>query len=391
MRMVTIRGRLGKVRRDVLVALMAVTLALPIVALCQSRSALQERLKDTKSRAADARDDLAAKRKRAARARNELVQCQQDLAAAEARLSRARRQLAQTRRDLADTQAELERTRSRLAAQQKAMQDRLLSMYRNEEPSYAEVVLRATTFEDFSNRVEFMKRVAQGDEKLLIRVVDDKMKVEAEEKRLEEKKREQEELKVRIARERANVAAKTEQAAALAKRAQADAAEAARQLDAMEDEIRDVEAMLRRMAESARSGGGSHDYGSWSGSLGRPVPGPVTSSFGWRIHPITHTRRFHDGIDIACSGGTPVGCAASGTVVDTGWRGPYGLTVVVNHGGGVATMYAHLERGSIQVSPGQHVGRGQTLARVDSTGWSTGNHLHWTVFRNGSAVNPFSM
>lgn len=388
--MVKGRERRGKVRRDALVALTLLTLALPIMALCQSRSALEERLRSTKSQLQDAKKDLAAKRQRAARARNELVECQQDLAAAEARLARARRQLAQTERDLEDTQAELVRTRARLAAHQEAMKRRLLSMYRNEEPSYAEVVLQATTFEDFSNRLEFMKRVAQGDEKLLIRVVDDKMRVEAEEKRLEQKKQEQEQLKARVARERATVAAKTAEAAALAKKAQSDVAEATRQLDAMEDEIRSVEAMLRRMAERARASG-SHDYGSWSGSLARPVPGPITSPFGWRIHPITHTRRFHDGIDIACGGGTPVACAASGIVIDTGWRGPYGLTVLVQHGGGVATMYCHLERGSIQVSPGQHVGRGQILARVDSTGWSTGDHLHWTVFRNGSAVDPLSM
>ena len=388
--MVRLRERWGKVRRDALVALTVLALALPVVALCQSRSALEQRLESTKSQIEAAKEELAAKRKRAARARNELVECQQDLAAAEARLARARRQLAQTERELGDTQAELERARTRLAAHQEAMKRRLLSMFRNEEPSYLEVVLQATTFEDFSNRLEFMKRVAQGDEKLLIRVVDEKMKVEAEEKRLEEKKRQQEELKARIARERATVAAKTAEAAALAKKAQSDVAEATRQLDAMEEEMRDIEAMLRRMAEQARASG-ARNYGTWSGSLARPAPGPITSPFGWRIHPITHTRRFHDGVDIACPGGTPVACAASGVVVDTGWRGPYGLTVLVQHGGGVATMYCHLERGSIQVTPGQHVSRGQILARVDSTGWSTGDHLHWTVFRDGSPVDPLSM
>jgi murein DD-endopeptidase MepM/ murein hydrolase activator NlpD len=78
-------------------------------------------------------------------------------------------------------------------------------------------------------------------------------------------------------------------------------------------------------------------------------------------------------------------------VVETGWRGAYGLVVIVDHGSGVATMYGHCETGSVQVSPGQEVSKGEVLARVDSTGWSTGNHLHFTVFRDGQHVDPSSV
>lgn len=368
----------------------------PMAAYSQSRSSLQRRARETRSNIQDARQNLATKQRKARAARNELVDCQEQLAAAESRLRRARRQLAATARELDRTKLELERTKKRLASHQAAMQKRLIAMFRSDEPSYTEVVLHATTFEDFANRLQFMRLVAHGDESILVQIVTDKLAVETQEKALEQRQKEQEALKARVARERATVAAKTVEAASLAQRAQSDAAEAARQLDAMEDELHSVEAMLKRLAERQRAtvrpgSGGSASYGSWSGSLARPVPGYISSGYGWRIHPITHTRRFHDGIDLACGGGTPVHSAASGTILDTGWRGPYGLTVLIDHGGGVSTMYCHLERGSIQVSPGQHVGRGQTVARVDSTGWSTGDHLHWMVFRNGSHVNPLSM
>ena len=189
---------------------------------------------------------------------------------------------------------------------------------------------------------------------------------------------------------RSSFAARTVSAAA-----HKDVKEAERQLNAMEDEIAAVQAMLRRRAVEAPSGGGGasgiHHTEAWNGEGRWPVSGPITSPYGWRIHPITHTRRFHDGVDIGCAGGTPIHCAAAGTIIETGWRGPYGQVVLVDHGSGLSTMYCHTERGSIQVTPGQHVSKGQVLARVDSTGWSTGNHLHFSVFRNGEHVNPQSV
>jgi murein DD-endopeptidase MepM/ murein hydrolase activator NlpD len=324
-------------------------------------------------------------------AKNRLVDAQEELAAAESRLKRAKARLAITRRELEDVKADLERTKKRLAKHQGAVQERLLAVYRSAEPSYVEVLLNATSFEDFANRAEFTKTVALRDETVLVQIVRDKRRMEEQQRLLERKEREQAELKAKVARERAAVAEKRAEAAKLARKARSDVREVEAQLAAQEAEIRSVSAMLKRLASSRGGGGGYRYYGNWSGSLGRPVPGYVSSPFGMRIHPITHTRRFHDGVDLACGGGTSISCAAAGTVVSAGWHGAYGLAVIVDHGGGISTMYGHCERGSIQVNSGQTVSRGQALARVDSTGWSTGDHLHWTVFRNGDPVDPFSM
>ena len=371
-----------------LLGLFVVALLWPAEAEAQSRGRLQGRLQETKRKTEAARDALAQKRRQAAAARNELVEAQQDLAAAEARLARAQRRLETTRRELAQVREELERTKRRLAAHQDAMGERLLALFRSQEPSYAEVLLRATSFEDFANRAQFIRAITQQDEDVLIQIVNDKMKVEEQQRLLEEKEAEQEQLRAKVAHERAAVAKKAAHARALSERAQRDVKEAERQLDAMEAELKSIAAMLRRLASG---GGGYRHSGAWGGSFLRPVQGRISSGYGWRIHPITRTRRFHDGIDIAAPAGTPIACGSDGTVVSTGWQGPYGLTVIVDHGSGVSTMYAHLQRGSIRVSPGQRVTRGQTLAGVGSTGWSTGPHLHWTVFKNGNHVNPFSL
>jgi murein DD-endopeptidase MepM/ murein hydrolase activator NlpD len=118
----------------------------------------------------------------------------------------------------------------------------------------------------------------------------------------------------------------------------------------------------------------------------QPTEGPITSRFGWRIHPIFGTREFHTGVDIANRLGTPVLAAQSGVVRFTGWMVGYGRLVRVDHGNGLETAYAHLS--AILVASGDRVSRGQILGRVGSTGWSTGPHLFFEVRRGGVALDP---
>ena len=118
----------------------------------------------------------------------------------------------------------------------------------------------------------------------------------------------------------------------------------------------------------------------------RPSPGGWSSGFGPRIHPIFGTGRMHYGIDFHGSGGDPIYAASAGTVLTSGWRNGYGNTVVISHGNGYTTLYAH--QSSIAVSAGATVAGGQVIGYVGSTGWSTGPHLHFEVRVNGTAVDP---
>ncbi len=122
--------------------------------------------------------------------------------------------------------------------------------------------------------------------------------------------------------------------------------------------------------------------GSGSGVLGWPVGGGITSGYGYR------GGEFHGGIDIAAGAGTPVHAAAGGRVVEAGWGGGYGRTVVIDHGNGLATRYAHLSR--IDVSEGETVDKGEVIGAVGSSGRATGPHLHFEVMNNGARTNPFN-
>jgi len=158
-----------------------------------------------------------------------------------------------------------------------------------------------------------------------------------------------------------------------------------KELERIEAELRaeeaDIEAQIAAYNRSQHT-----KLPAFTGKFMRPVNGTLTSGFGMRMHPILHYRRMHTGVDISAPNGTPILAAADGIVISAGYGRGYGNRVILDHGGGVSTLYAHASR--LYVASGQHVTRGQRIAAVGSTGLSTGNHLHWEVRINGKPVNP---
>ena len=154
-----------------------------------------------------------------------------------------------------------------------------------------------------------------------------------------------------------------------------------------QEELRRLEEERRRAAEAGANGGGGGGGVTASGWT-RPAYGWVSSPYGHRIHPIYGTYRLHTGTDIAAGCGQPIAAAASGTVIYAGWNGTYGNFVMINHGNGLTTGYAHILDGGIRVGYGDTVAVGQTIAVVGSTGASNGCHLHFEVRTGGTAIDP---
>ncbi len=120
-----------------------------------------------------------------------------------------------------------------------------------------------------------------------------------------------------------------------------------------------------------------------------PVSGVISSRYGWRTDPFTGLRGFHNGIDIAAWMGMPIRAAMEGRVADTGYSPSFGNYILIAHHSGYASFYGHLS--AIKVRPGQAVALGQVIGLVGNTGYSTGPHLHFTVFKNGNTVNPINL
>jgi murein DD-endopeptidase MepM/ murein hydrolase activator NlpD len=117
-----------------------------------------------------------------------------------------------------------------------------------------------------------------------------------------------------------------------------------------------------------------------------PLSARVTSEYGYRVHPVYGSRRLHAGIDIAAPSGTPIAASNNGVIIFAGRQGGYGNTIIVDHGGGITTLYAHQSR--LGASAGQAVDRGDIIGFVGATGTATGNHLHFEVRVNGAPTNP---
>jgi murein DD-endopeptidase MepM/ murein hydrolase activator NlpD len=331
-----------------------------------------------------------------------LKQIQADLDAANARLQGIRNKQAEINAQIAQTQNEIVKMEAYLKTRQNVLNRRVRAIYMHGQLNYLEVILGANSFSDFANRVELLKRIIRSDYNLILEIQKQKAAIEAKKAQLEEDKRQLDALAAEAEKTQKEIAAKkAEQQKVLdaAKSNKAAAAQMEQDLNAQLASVRNLIQQRLAAAEAARQaaqqaaesdnggGGGSDDnYVQGTGAMSWPCSGPITSPFGYRTHPIFGTTIFHAGIDIGVDYGTPIHAADSGVVVYSGWISGYGNAVIIDHGGGVSTLYGHNQ--SLAVSEGQSVSKGSVIAYAGSTGNSTGPHCHFEVDVNGSPVNP---
>ena len=307
------------------------------------------------------------------------------------RLADNRARLRDVNAEVERVQLELERARLRregaqlqLETYRELVADRLVAIYQQGEMSSLEAFLSSTSFTDFSNRLYLLDQVVSKDGELLASF--EEASNEAEQRQAEVTAKEQElvalqgQIETQTDSTAAQLQAKNREKTDLLR----EQAAWERALVEIEQNSREVTTMLRRMERTPQ--GQERLATQWKGRLQKPVAGSITSGFGYRLHPIYKVRKMHTGVDISASSGTPIHAAAGGTVVHAGRWGGYGNCVIIDHGGGLATLYAHCS--SLAVSSGQEVKQGETVGYVGSTGLSTGPHLHFEVRRDGNPVDP---
>ena len=291
---------------------------------------------------------------------------------------------------ISEAQAKLETLEEELAAaeekvntQNENLNARLRNMYKNGSVGFIDVLMDSGSFSEFLNNLSLVEKVYTSDQDVLEELqkaydeIDAKKKeIETLQAELSESKATMEEQKSSLEADKASVEKKKSEIAA-------DSAETQRELDKLE-------ADAQALTSSIRNSGSSSSSSKYNGGImAWPVPSchTVSSGYGGRIHPTTGKYKFHGGLDIPGSYGSAIVAANSGKVIWAGNRGDsYGNYVIIDHGGGVSTLYGHSSK--VLVSTGQRVSRGQRIANVGSTGRSTGPHCHFEVRINGARTNP---
>ena len=279
-----------------------------------------------------------------------------------------------------------------LAAGIEDIQNRARHIYKHGPSSFLDMFADIKGIGDFVRRVAVVGHVVREDEREII-------EVRAVRALILESVRELERLEEKAAAQLATLDAERDRAAAVTSevrgREQAVAGELQasyerlgsieEQREAYDRETAELQSESYAIAAFLRGEGSGPAKVSPKGMVW-PVDGPVTSGYGWREHPVLGGRRFHAGIDIGVPSGTMIAAAGEGTVVFAGLKNGYGNTVIIDHGGGIATLYAHQSR--IASAVGNVVQRGQTIGFVGCTGYCTGPHLHFEVRVNGDPTDP---
>jgi len=328
--------------------------------------------------------------RRVRRAEDEIAR---DLGTVQQRLRQTRESLAMARERMERTgrrqrqlDQELVNTRRRLTDLERSVGLRLAQMYRLGPVRYVSVLLGARTMGEFVGRARFLRTLVSHDARLIAEVMVVRERV-AVGKSLVDRQLLQTESAAQDLRQR-----QREQSGVMALRrdllveAKDRRREIERELAELEQDSRAIERRLRAFGRTAE--GRRRQGMRYRGGFVAPAEGPVVSGFGMRFHPILRRNQMHRGIDIAAGQGAPIMAVASGTVVYAGWERGYGKVVIIDHGGGFSTTYAHCSE--LLVTGGRAVRKGQRIARVGATGVATGPHLHFEVRRDGVAIPPSS-
>lgn len=373
---------------------------------------LQQEKKKYEQNKQNAKDSLQQVQAKQKTINEEISQLDQSVAKAQAELDAVTGKLEETQRKLEESTIQLEEATQKKDKQMDTFKQRIKYIHENGDVGYLQTILSAQSLSDLLLRMQYVNDIMEYDKNTLeelkknqeiIRIKKDEIQVERDQVSLlvEEEKQKNQELQAKLEEKK--------QAFAVY---QQDAAKYEQELESWEKAGKEVESLIAqaaREAEAARqkaaaqqaknttsksktssssSGGGSYSVEYKGGQFAWPVPGRsnISSGYGYRNRPIGSGREFHTGYDIPGPYGTNIVAAADGRVIKAGYVNGYGYTVMIDHGGGLVTLYGHNSK--LVVSNGDTVTKGQTIAKCGSTGNSTGNHCHFEVRLNGKHTSP---
>jgi murein DD-endopeptidase MepM/ murein hydrolase activator NlpD len=320
------------------------------------------------------------------KAERQLEQLESSLANLNPKLATTEQQIAVLTAQLNRAQEELDRLKSEMGGQQELVNQRVRALYIHGFQSQLEMLFTVKDFAEFVTRFEMVGRFIRGDlriirgyqvqQNLILRKKNEILQKQSE---LNGQKSLFTRLQLQYHQEQSRQLLMRQNKAIELEALQNNRQQLEKALDELEETSKEVEAQIREYQDKNMAILGTGSY-MW------PVSGKILQYFGWRVHPILRKRKFHTGIDIPQPSGTPVLAADSGVVMFSGINGGYGKLVIIYHGAGFSTVYGH--NSVLLVNKGQAVTKGEVVAKVGSTGLSTGPHVHFEVRKDGVPVDP---
>ncbi len=357
----------------------------------KSVSELNKEKQEIKDKMDDSKQDLEDTKEEKSAILKEVEQLDTNLSKIENELEKLQKDLEDTKQSLAKSEEELKEATIKREKQYESLKERIRVMYEYGDSGYLEILLDAKGFTDFFKRIEYINYIMDYDNELFERYKETEEFIEL---KVEQIKVEKENLEVLTKQTQAkkqevekNIAAKQQMVANLNK----EQAKLEQQIKDLENEDKKITNLINQANVKATGTSNNKVYPGTGGQLAHPVPAyagrPYNDVYGYRTSPISGKKELHSGLDLKATYGTDIVAAEAGTVIYSGYNnGGYGYMVIIDHGGGMTTLYAHNSK--LVVSKGQQVKRGQVIAKAGSTGYSTGVHAHFEVRINGKTTDP---
>lgn len=368
--------------KKLLVCLSALLLMMTSIAFASKKD--KDLLKEKKAEKRQIRQEITEKDKEMRALSNQIFELDEQIASAEERLGLLQQQMRELNINIKATKVKIQETEKQIETNEALLKERIRAMYKTSDMTYMQLLLESKSIPDLVSNAYNVQKIVNADRDMLEELELNRNNLEEQKTKLLAEKDRMTAVQQKIQQEEA--ALEGHRSIQLA--AKNNMAKDIQLLKRREAELTKESNVIQQRLDAAARASGSRNVPYSGGAFIWPLPirGTLTSGYGYRSDPISGHKSFHQGQDIAAPYGTTVMAVANGVVVTSRYQRSYGNVVTIDHGGGIATVYAH--NSSLLVAEGVSVVKGQAIAKVGSTGYSTGNHLHFEVRINGQTVNP---